>query len=445
MMRTLGILAGAGVALYAAAAPVEAAASYSVGPISNLSATSCSGQNAEVESAVDPGLGYVYEEWMGCSKIAFARSTDGGKTFGPAFTLPGSIGSNLNAWDPALTVGPDGTVYAAFMVAKSSQWYPVVDASFDHGATFAQVSALIPPDEKNWGDRPFIAAAPDGTVYVTWDYGPERTSVTFICAASGSCAFATGDLNVVIQKSSDRGKTWSAMSYVSPGFPASGGDLAPLLVEPNGRIDLLYQGYHITDTTTYAMDPAYEYFTASTDEGQTWSTPVKVAPEAGTMSLSEWWIDTALGRDAGGNLYASWDTQGKNPDGTANDIGWLSFSRDGGQTWSAAIQAPSDKVDVPHIMEVAGGGSGIAYVTWLSNSDPRGYALYMRTFSISHGWLSAPFQVSTKFGDPAVWPGDTTGLSMLGANQVSLSWGSATDAKNKKSDIYATTVSVQLR
>ena len=298
--RSLGILAGAGAAIYTAGAAVEAAATYSVGPISNLSATSCSGQNAEVESAVDPRLGYVYEEWMGCSKIAFARSTDGGKTFGPAFTLPSSIGSNLNAWDPALTVAPDGTVYAAFMVAKSSQWYPVVDASFDHGATFGQVSALIPPDEKNWGDRPFIAAGPDGTVYVTWDYGPERTSVTTICATNGSCAFATGDLNVVIQKSTDRGKTWSAMSYVSPGFPASGGDLAPLLVEPNGRIDLLYQGYHITDTTTYAMDPAYEYFTASTDHGQTWSTPVKVAPEAGTMSLSEWWIDTALGRDAGG-------------------------------------------------------------------------------------------------------------------------------------------------
>ena len=94
-------------------------------------------------------------------------------------------------------------------------------------------------------------------------------------------------------------------------------------------------------------------------------------------------------------------------------------------------------------MEVTGGGSGIAYVTWLANSDPRGYALYMRAYSITHGWLSAPFQVSTQFGDPSVWPGDTTGLSTLGANQVTVSWGSAVDAKNKKSDIYAATVSVR--
>ena len=441
--RLIGALVGA-VAVALTPTAGLAAASYSVGPITNLTA-SCSQQNAEVVNAVDARRGYVYESWMGCSKIAFARSTDGGRTFGDPIPVAGSIGSNLNAWDPALAVAPDGTVYAAFMVAKGSQWYPVVAASFDNGATFSQVSSLVPPDPKNWGDRPFIAAGPDGTLYLTYDYGPERTSVTFICAASGSCAFATGDLNVVIQRSTDRGQTWSAMSYVSPGFPASGGDLAPILVEPSGRVDVVYQGYHITDTTTYAMDPAYEYFTASTDQGRTWSSPVKIAPEAGTMSLSEWWIDSALGRDDAGNLYASWDTQGTNADGSANDIGWLSFSTDGGQHWSPAIQAPADRLDVPHIMEVAGGPPGIAYVTWLSNSDPRGYALFVRTFSITRGWLSSPFMVSTQFGDPSVWPGDTTGLATLGPDQVTVSWGSAVDAKNKKGDIYTANVTVRVR
>lgn len=77
-----------------------APASYTIGPITNLT-TSCAGQNAEVEQAVDATLGYVYEEWMGCSGIAFARSTDGGKTFGEPLSVPGSVGSGLNAWDPA--------------------------------------------------------------------------------------------------------------------------------------------------------------------------------------------------------------------------------------------------------------------------------------------------------------------------------------------------------
>jgi hypothetical protein len=343
-----------------------------------------------------------------------------------------------------VTVGPNGTVYAAFMVAKGSQWYPVVAASFDHGATFPQVTSLVPPDAKNWGDREFIAVGPDGTVYVTWDYGPERTSVTYLCSASGSCAFATGDLNVVLQKSTDGGRTFGPMSHISPGFPASGGDSAPLVVEPSGRIDVLYQGYQITDTTTYAMNPAYSYFTSSSDRGTTWSTPVRVGAKGGTMSLSEWWIDGDIGIDSGGNLYATWDTQAPNPDGTATDTGWLSFSTDHGSHWSAPLQAPADRLDVPHIMQVAGGGSGIAYVAWLSDSDPRGYAEYLRAFSTTHGWLSDPVRVSTEFGDPAIWPGDTFGISALAGDHVALSWGSATPSTAKKSDIFSAVATVQL-
>ena len=441
--RCVALAAAATAALSAPLEGMAAAAAFTNGTVSNLSASSCSGSNAEVEQAADTRLGYVYEDWMGCSKIGFARSADGGATWSDAMTLPGSIGSNLNAWDPALAVGPDGAVYAAFMVAHGSQWYPRVAKSTDHGLSFTQVSDILPPDPKNWGDRDFIAVGPDGTVYVTWDYGPERTSVTFICAANGSCAFTTGDLNVVMQKSTDGGRTWSAQTYISPNFPASGGDSAPMVVEPSGKIDVLYQGYHITNKTTYAMDPAVSYYTSSTDGGATWSTPIAVGPQGGTMSLSEWWIDGDIARDSAGNLYAVWDTQGTNPDGSADDIGWLAFSTNGGRTWSAPIQAPPDRLDVPHIMEVAGGGSGIAYVSWLSSSDTRGYALYLRPYSITAGWLSAPDRVSAAFGDVSVWPGDTTGISTLDPTHLVVSWGSATTvATNKKSDIFAAPVAV---
>ena len=429
-------------ASFVVAAPASASVtSFLASSLTDIS-TSCAGQNAEVEQAVDPSRGYVYEIWMGCSGIAFSRSTDGGAHFGKPLSVPGSVGSNTNAWDPAITVGPDGTVYAAFMIAHGSQWFPVVAASFDHGVTFPQVSSLVPPDAKNWGDRDFIAVGPDGTVYVTWDYGPNRTSVTDICAANGSCAFLTGDLNAVMQRSTDGGKTWSAIIPISPGFPASGGDLAPLVVEPNGRVDVLYQGYRITNTTTYTMDPAVSYFTSSTDRGSTWSTPIAVGAAVGTMSLSEWWIDDDIGIDDGGNLYATWDTQGTNADGSPNDIGWLSFSTNHGRSWSTPVQAPSEESNVPHIMAVVGGATGTAYVSWLSNNDPRGYAIYLRAFSTKSGWLSAQQQISSEFGDPSVWPGDTTGISTLSPGELVLSWGSATPSSGKKSDIFVATVGV---
>src|SRR5437763_15942022 len=126
-------------------AALAAGPTYIVGAISDLSG-SCSGQNAEVEQTVDPMLGYVYEEWMGCQGIAFARSIDGGTTVSDPISLPGSVGSNVNSWDPALADAPDGTVYAAFIPPKGGQCYRVVAASFDYGVTSRRVTSRLPPD-----------------------------------------------------------------------------------------------------------------------------------------------------------------------------------------------------------------------------------------------------------------------------------------------------------
>jgi hypothetical protein len=400
-------------------------------------------RNAEVEEAADPKTGYVYAEWIAANGIGFARSTDGGYRFGRPQLLPRSNGG----WDPAVAVGPNGAVYAAFMNSTKQHSFPVVAASFDHGKTFPQVSALVPRKRGNWGDRDFIAVAPNGTLYLTWDYGPSAKKVTYICTHGGSCAFATGDLNVVLQRSTDGGKTWGPIIHISPGFPASGGDSAPLLVEPSGRIDLEYQGYHIYNRKTYAMNPAHTYFTSSADGGKRWSAPVRVGPPRLTMSLAEWWIDGAIGSDSAGNLYITWDSQAGR-----RDIGWLSYSTDHGRTWSPLIRVTPDTGNATHIVQVDGGRPGIAYVGWLANNSPSGYAQYLRVFSIRHGWVTNPIQVSRQFGRRPVWPGDTFGITALpparhgmsgpqgaGVQRLSLTWGSAV-RPSKDSEIYAAVV-----
>ena len=404
-------------------------------------------QNAEVEEAADPRTGFVYAEWIAANGIGFARSADGGYRFGRPQLLPRSRGG----WDPAVTVAPTGAVYAAFMNSTTQHSFPVVAASFDHGKTFPQVSALVPRKRGNWGDRDFIAVAPNGTLYLTWDYGPSAKKVTFICPHGGSCAFATGDLNVVLQRSTDGGKTWGPIIHVSPGFPASGGDSAPLLVEPSGRIDLEYQGYRIDNRKTYAMKPAHSYFTSSADGGKTWSAPVQVGPPRRTMSLAEWWIDGAIGSDSAGNLYITWDSQAGKNAGT-RDIGWLSYSTDHGRTWSPLVRVTPDTGNATHIVQVAGGRPGVAYVGWLADNSPRGYAQYLRVFSIRHGWVTRPIQVSRQFGRRPVWPGDTFGITVLpqaqrgmpgphgaGVQRLSLTWGSAI-RPSKDSEIHAAVV-----
>ena len=433
----LAILALAYVAL-ADALPAQTPATYQVGTISQIS-NGCTGASREVEQAVDTTNGnYVYEAWMGCGGIGFARSTDGGNTFSVPFRIHGSSG----AWDPTIAVAPNGNLYVAFNTKSQTQQYPVVVTSFDHGASFPQSTSLLPPNNGNWGDRVFLAAGPDGTVYATWDYGPDASLVKLLCTKGGSCSYSTGDLNAVMQKSTDNGLTFGPMTYVSPNYPAGGALAAPMVVEPDGQIDTYYMHQNVVNTQTDTLAPGNGLFTDSLDGGQSWSTPLNLAGTVGTTALRTWWVDSAIASDTAGNLYTVFDTQGKNSNGSKNDIGWLSYSTDHGKTWSAPIQAIPDILNVPHIMAVAGGSSNIAYVAWLSPSDSRGYALYLRTYSITSGWLSDPVTISAQFGSSTIWPGDTFGISTMGTNSLMLSWGSAVGG-SMTSSIFAAPVQVQ--
>ncbi|HYZ54580.1 MAG TPA: sialidase family protein [Streptosporangiaceae bacterium] len=389
----------------------------------------CAGQNAEVEEATAPP-NYVYDLWIGCNSIGFARSTDGGKTFGAPVTMPGSGGFS---WDPAITVAPNGTVYAAYMHQDSSHMYPIVAASFDHGATFPQVSHLTPPVNGNWGDRDFIAAGRNGDVYVTWDYGPSSAEMKFLCSPTGSCAYSAGDVNAVIQKSADGGKTWGPITPMGPGFPRNGGYSAPLVVQPDGRVDSLYWGHDVSPGT-YALHPGYEVFTSSPN-GTNWPAhPLTLWPGKGTIALPTWWIDGDLARDSGGVLYATWDTQT-----SSGDIGWLTYSVNGGRTWSYPVRVTPDSDNAAHIVEVAGGRRGIAYVGWQTNAPAQGYATYVRPFSITRGWLGPAVQVSSQYGNSQIWPGDTFGMSVLPGGRLAMSWGSAVGA-SQNSEIYSAVV-----
>jgi hypothetical protein len=421
-------------AAFGSAAASASAAPRAVGPIVDVS-SACSGPNAEVEQAVAPPH-YVYEAWIGCDGEGFARSDDGGAHFSAPIRLPESSQSD----DPAVAVASDGTVYVSYLRYFHDYAYPVVATSFDHGRTFGQVSSLKPHVLHNWGDRDFIAAGPAGTVYVTWDYGPSIADVQIVCSPVGSCAYSAVDATAVVQKSTDHGKTWGPIIPMQPGFPAGGGYDASIVVQPGGVVDALMWGHEL-NPVTFAVHPGHEYFTRSTDGGATWSPAVEVDPGAGSIAIPTWWIDGNLSTDRAGNLYATWDTQT-----SSGDIGWLSYSTDGGSTWSAPIRVTADHDDAVHLLESAGAGAGVADIAWLSDNAPQGYATYLRRFSIAHGWLGPVTQVSSQYGARAIWPGDTFGISVPSdangvdaADQVVLSWGSAV-ADSQNTEIYATVV-----
>src|SRR6185437_14624488 len=314
---------------------------------------------------------------------------------------------------------------------------PVVAASLDHGQKFTQVVAVRPPVRGNWGDRDFIAVGPRGTVYLTWDYGPSAKKIQLECSPAGSCAFKDGDVNSVIQRSTDGGRTWGPITPVGPDFPRNGGYSAPVLVQPDGRDDVLSWGHRVGPAPVDKLYPGHEVFTSSAN-GRTWPRhPRELFPGSGSIALPTWWIDGDLSIDAGGNLYATWDTQG-----ARGDIGWLTWSADGGRRWARPVRVTPGRNHAVHIVESVAGRQGIAYVAWQTDAPKAGYATYVRPYSIRRGWLGPAVKVSPRAGNRRIWPGDTFGISLLpGGTRLALAWGSAI-GRHRTSAIYGTTITV---
>ena len=144
----------------------------------------------------------------------------------PCIELPGGPPSVcvsnclIYSWDPAIAVSSTGTIYAAFMHGGGGDGRatsPVVDVSTNHGASFSHSYALPQPGgSASFGDRDFIAVGAHGELFVTWDYAPNASEVKVQCPPSGSCSYSNGDLNIVVQHSTNGGRTWSAIEAHRP-------------------------------------------------------------------------------------------------------------------------------------------------------------------------------------------------------------------------------------
>jgi hypothetical protein len=59
--------------------------------------------------------------------------------------------------------------------------------------------------------------------------------------------------------------------------------------------------------------------------------------------------------------------------------------------------------------------------------------------------LAVPAQITVGYGSSSVWPGDTTGLSMLSPTDVVASWGSDyANVSGNQAEIYTANIAVTL-
>jgi sialidase-1 len=108
----------------------------------------------------------------------------------------------------------------------------------------------------------------------------------------------TGDIDIVLRRSRDKGRTWSETAVVADHGPDTIGNPCPVVDRASGRILLLLTGNpgHMKESQIAARESGGSrtvWMAASDDDGLTWSRPREITSQA---KLPEWtWYATGPG------------------------------------------------------------------------------------------------------------------------------------------------------
>lgn len=195
-------------------------------------------------------------------------SNDGGATFTDVL-LPGwdaavggqgTFARTRAGGDPVLAFAPDGTLYFAalaydFSFTNRTPSGVAVASSKDGGLTWGAPVLVHYEDATNFfNDKEWIAAGPNGAVYVTW--------TLFNLGPHGAGYISS---NIVISVSHDFGATWSEPVNVSDAAHPFDQGSSPA-VAPDGSLYVAYEGNQASDTSKDQIVVAH-----STDGGKTFT------------------------------------------------------------------------------------------------------------------------------------------------------------------------------
>jgi len=355
-------------------------------------------------------------------------SRDGGRTWNVTelrYTEPMGTPSDPTApnvvGDPVLAFLPDGTLLATGAtlryvstpgggVLTDVRLYSV--RSPDGGRHFeepvtvarsqgagAEASLPVPlpsPPLFRTPDKPWLATGPDGTALLTY---------TDIAGGEPSAPARRSDIAFVVSR--DGGRSWSA-----PGFVARGADLqgsAPAIGSEGawyvGYVDLAARTAHVA---------------ASRDQGATW-TDRAVAP-------ADWMPSLAVARESGRErvLLVAPAPQASGEMESVPHAPTLSWSDDGGATWTAPL--PLDQPEAPGriLPSVAADARGVVYVTF-AHATAQGAR--MMAVALRPGSWRADLTLDPDIAAPPSSLGDYLGLAAGPAGAFAV-WTTTKDGRS---------------
>jgi len=126
----------------------------------------------------------------------------------------------------------------------------------------------------------------------------KKGSLLAFCEGRRNSRSDTGDIDIVLRRSRDKGRTWSPMTVVADHGPDTIGNPCPVVERTTGRILLLLTGNpgNMNESQIMEREPGGTrtvWISASDDDGLTWSRPREITSEA---KLPEWtWYATGPG------------------------------------------------------------------------------------------------------------------------------------------------------
>jgi hypothetical protein len=368
-MRTLPIL-------------MAASACFAAGPNVSVNDLPDRGESSE-ETLVTRPDGTVVAVWTKGGNCCHDVSFDGGKTWGKDACLP-AMSSGITG-DPTAGVDAKGNFYIAcedYSVRRIR-----MSSSRDGGKTWAPWASV-----QDAQDKPWIAAAGDGTVFLTW------------------LGFPGG-----FKRSLDYGKTWETVKSL--------GNLSHGTAIAAGEGGLLHIHYNQGSQLRYLR---------SRDWGATLE-PGRNLAEMGTACYDchprQHPIVGAACDPTGKVVAATWSAT--MPGGDGNDDVWVVISRDNGDTWTKPIRVNDNTAPSRQFQSwVAVDKYGRVHVVWTDarNNGENGI-YYANTLTDRFGKNE---EVTDKRGPLMGFYGDYKGIALHGED-VLLIWA---DSRNGDNDIY---------
>lgn len=189
----------------------------------------------------------------------------------------------------------------------------------------------------------------------------DGTLIAFAEARKNSCS-DTGDIDLVMKRSSDNGQTWGPLEKIWDDGANTCGNPAPVLDETTGTIHLLLTWNHGSDdigeiNANTGIDTRRVYLSSSTDNGTTWSAPQEITS---STKRPEWgWYATGpchgiqlkSGPQAGRLLIPCDYIE----IGTRRSFSHVIYSDDHGATWQIGGISPSEGANESTMAELSDG------------------------------------------------------------------------------------------